>query len=117
VVNNSGSGGARKALAEMSMQELWNTLNLDVVSPAAITKAAIPHLRESKGSVVFNSSIMAIKPKATRLDYCASKAAMTMLAKVVALEEAPNGVRSNAVSPGAHTSDMVKESFKMKGCT
>ncbi len=39
--------------------------------------------------------------------YSASKAALTSLAKTTAIEEAPNGVRVNIISPGAIMSEMT----------
>ncbi len=44
--------------------------------------------------------------------YCASKAAVTQLAKAIALEEAPHGVRANVVSPGVILTDLVRKFFQ-----
>jgi len=41
--------------------------------------------------------------------YCTSKAALLMLSKSLALEEAPHGVRVNTVSPGVVFTDLVKD--------
>jgi NAD(P)-dependent dehydrogenase (short-subunit alcohol dehydrogenase family) len=48
--------------------------------------------------------------------YNCSKAALTMLAKTLALEEAGNGVRVNLVSPGPIMTDMLRM-FKEEGKT
>jgi len=42
---------------ELDAEEYRRLLNVNVVSPTALTKAALPKLRESKGAVVFISSI------------------------------------------------------------
>ncbi len=44
--------------------------------------------------------------------YGSSKAALTYLAKNLAIEEAKSGVRVNVVSPGAVVSDMLRGAFK-----
>ncbi len=43
--------------------------------------------------------------------YCPSKAAISSFARVLALEEAANGVRANIVSPGGICTDLVKKEF------
>ncbi len=43
--------------------------------------------------------------------YCPSKAAIASFARVLALEEAANGVRANVVSPGGICTDLVKKEF------
>ncbi len=48
--------------------------------------------------------------------YCASKGGLNMLMRVMALEEAPNGVRVNAVSPGAVLTDMMRGLCQAKTC-
>jgi len=64
VINNAGMGGARTPLVDFDMDVLTAVLNLNVVSPAAVTKAAIPHLRKTKGSLVFIASIIGGKKPA-----------------------------------------------------
>ncbi len=49
-------------------------------------------------------------------NYCASKAAVTMLAKTLALEEAAHKVRVNVVSPGAVFSEMSMGVFQGMRC-
>ena len=53
-----------------------------------------------QGTIIYVSSVAASRPCAEFASYCASKAALDQLARVVALEEAPNGVRVNVLSPG-----------------
>jgi NAD(P)-dependent dehydrogenase (short-subunit alcohol dehydrogenase family) len=52
------------------------------------------------------SSGAAVKPYAGWAAYCASKAAVDQLTRVVALEEAPHGLRAVALSPGLVDTDM-----------
>jgi NAD(P)-dependent dehydrogenase (short-subunit alcohol dehydrogenase family) len=75
----------------------WQT---NVRAPFALTQAAIPHLRRACGAVLFISSIAGRIGFATASGYCAAKGAIESLVRVLAVEEAPNGVRINAVAPG-----------------
>ncbi|ADB52801.1 SDR family NAD(P)-dependent oxidoreductase [Conexibacter woesei] len=73
---------------------------LNVRAPLHLTAAAIPHLRERRGSVLFFSSIGGRVGFASGVGYCASKGAVEQVVRALALEEAPNGVRVNAIAPG-----------------
>ncbi len=112
----------------MSPEVFKELLHMNVVSPQAMSKEAMLHLRKAQGNVVFISSIAGVYGILTKVyvfiikgfyfhllglsvgetlgGYCASKAALTHLAKAMALEEAPNGVRVNVISPGAIITDM-----------
>ena len=50
-------------------------------------------------------------------DYCSSKASLLMVMRCLAMEEAPKGVRVNAVSPGYVTTDMLIGIDGVKGKT
>ena len=64
------------------------------------TLAALPFLRESKGSIINISSVVSDRPVPNMTVYSASKAAVSCLSKGWAKELAPDGVRVNVVSPG-----------------
>jgi len=67
--------------------------------------------QERTGSAVFISSMSAqiVNVPQFQASYHASKAAVSMLAKAVAVEWAPAGIRVNAVEPGYMLSDMTRE--------
>ena len=60
----------------------------------------MPHLRESRGCIINNSSIQAYEPSTTLLDYAATKAAINNATVNLAAELGPDGIRVNAVAPG-----------------
>lgn len=75
----------------------WRT---NVHAPFALTVAALPELRSRKGNVIFLSSVAGRVGYTNATAYCATKGAIETLTKALALEEAPNRVRVNAITPG-----------------
>jgi NAD(P)-dependent dehydrogenase (short-subunit alcohol dehydrogenase family) len=65
-----------------------------------LAAAAIPALKRSEGVIVNLSSDAGIQGNQGAALYCASKGAVTLFTKALALELAPDGVRVNAVCPG-----------------
>jgi len=72
----------------------------NVFGLVAITKAALPKLIESRGTIVNVSSTSARKPTANQSIYAATKAAVESLTRSWAIELGPSGVRVNAIAPG-----------------
>jgi NAD(P)-dependent dehydrogenase (short-subunit alcohol dehydrogenase family) len=72
----------------------------NVRAPYALTLAGLPALRQRKGSVVFFSSIAGKVGFPGATAYCATKGAIEQVTRALAVEEAPNGVRVNAIAPG-----------------
>ena len=75
-------------------------------------QAAHPALRESRGAIVATASMSGSYPHAHLGAYAASKAAVIMLAKVMAQEFGPDGIRVNTVSPGMVRTGMTEQVYK-----
>lgn len=73
-------------------------INLDV--PFFLSRAALPHLLKSTGSIVNIASNWGIKGGERAAAYCASKGAIVLLTKAMAIDYARDGIRINAVCPG-----------------
>jgi len=71
-------------------------------------KASAPALRVSRGSLTLIASDAGIQANKGAAVYCASKAAVVLLAKTLALDLAGDGVRVNAVCPGDVATPMLQ---------
>jgi 2,4-dienoyl-CoA reductase [(3E)-enoyl-CoA-producing], peroxisomal len=63
-------------------------------------KATIPHLKKSKGSILFVSATLHYRGTVLQAHVSAAKAGVDALSQVVAVEYGPYGVRSNVIAPG-----------------
>lgn len=98
LVNNAGL--ARFApLEAASDDDFERLLATNVRAPAALIRAALPHLRRERGAVVNVSSVGGVLAMPGRSFYGAGKAALNSLTRSLARELAPD-VRVNAVLPG-----------------
>lgn len=99
LVNNAGM--MQEALVEDTTLEDWErTLAVNLTTPFAIIKAALPHLRATQGSIVNVGSIEGLASNPRHAAYCASKAGLHGLTRAVAIDHSGEGVRCNAVAPG-----------------
>lgn len=83
-------------------------MNVNVKAAFFTCAAAIPHLRESRGAIINIASDAGHQGNRNAAAYCASKGALTLLSKTLALDLAPDGVRVNAVSPGDIATPMLE---------
>ncbi|MEO1246074.1 MAG: SDR family oxidoreductase [Pseudomonadota bacterium] len=81
------------------------TINLDV--PFYLSRAAIPHLVETEGSIVNISSYWALSAGERTVAYSTSKAAVLLLTKAMAKDHGGDGVRVNAICPGGVDTPML----------
>lgn len=92
-----------KPLGEMELSEWQRTMRINVDSVVTLYGNAWPLLEQSRqgGRVVVIASKNVIAPGAGAAAYSASKAALTQLSRVAALEWAPKGIRVNLMHPDA----------------
>jgi NAD(P)-dependent dehydrogenase (short-subunit alcohol dehydrogenase family) len=98
LVNSAGIGIAR-TIGELTTKhwDLQQAVNLR--GTFLVTRAALPHLRETKGYVFNLASIAGTIPTPGLSGYAASKAAVISLTRSLVREEADNGVRASALCP------------------
>lgn len=91
-----------------SSEDDWHKVmrtNVDGVFYA--TRAVLPHLLRSKGTIINVSSVSGLGGDWYQSFYNASKAAVSNLTRSLALELAPHGVRVNAVNPSLTLTEMT----------
>jgi len=88
-------------LAEAEAKEWDAILGVNVLAAAYVCKAAIPHLRAARGGTIVNvSSVYGVMGRVGMGQYDTTKAAILGFTRALAVEEAPHGIRVNAVCPG-----------------
>ena len=81
--------------------EGWDsTIRINLTGPFLLARAALPHLIETRGSIVNISSTSAWLAGPASASYCTSKAGLVMLTGCLANDYGPQGVRANCVCPG-----------------
>jgi 3-oxoacyl-[acyl-carrier protein] reductase len=99
LVNNVGF--AIQARFEDVPDADWDAMwELNVMSYVRAIRAALPHLRASRGTIVNVSSTAGKRPSTGMPHYSVTKAAVLSLSRLVADVYAGEGIRCNAVTPG-----------------
>lgn len=107
LVNNAGVLGPIASVAEAD-PALWRyAVEVNLLAPLFFTREALPALRESAGRVVNVSTGAAVQPIPIFSAYCASKAGLTQLNRVLALEEP--AVTFVCLSPGVVDTSMQEK--------
>jgi NAD(P)-dependent dehydrogenase (short-subunit alcohol dehydrogenase family) len=113
LVNSAGIGAGRPI--DECDEQMWDDhVDVNLKGLFFTCQAALPELRKSKGNIVNISSDAGLIGVPGIVVYCGSKGGVVMMARAMALEEAPNGVRVNSVCPGYVDTDMIRLSAQRK---
>jgi NAD(P)-dependent dehydrogenase (short-subunit alcohol dehydrogenase family) len=100
LVNNAGVN-IPGVFHEVTDETIAKTLSVNVAGAMYLSRAAIPHmLRNKRGSIVNMSSVNGLVSEPFLSVYSASKGAIVMLTRGIALDYAKTGIRCNAICPG-----------------
>ncbi len=100
LVSNAGIQGGPSA-DPLDMSVFDRVLAVNLRSMVVLTKHALPHMAGREGaSVILISSISAIRGNAKIDAYALAKAGVSQLARNIAVQWGPKGVRANAIAPG-----------------
>jgi NAD(P)-dependent dehydrogenase (short-subunit alcohol dehydrogenase family) len=100
LINVAGGLTVTKPLAETSGEEWRREIQRNAETVLTTCRAALPMLRESRGSIVNFASPAGERAVKELGAYSAAKAAVIALTRAMALEELGHGVRVNAIAPG-----------------
>ena len=112
LVNNFGTSNPGKDLdfAHTDPAVFLDTVNLNLRSVFMASQAAAKHMaNHSGGSIINISSVGGIVPDISQVAYGTSKAAINYLTKLIAVHEAKNRIRCNAVLPGMTATEAVEK--------
>lgn len=108
LVNNAGVhiGGAA---AQLPVADFNQTLALNVTAVMVACREAYPYLRKQGGAIVNIGSMFDKMGVRDNLAYCASKAAVAAMTRVLAVEWADDGISVVNVAPGYIRTDLNKD--------
>ena len=100
LVNNAGI--TKDGLMLRMSEQQWDAvINVNLKSAFNFIHACVPvMMRQRGGSIINMASVVGVHGNAGQANYAASKAGMIALAKSIAQEMGPKGIRANAIAPG-----------------
>ena len=106
LVNNAGI--TRDGLMMRMSEQQWDmVINVNLKSAFNFIHAVTPIMMKQKGGSINMASVVGVSGNAGQCNYSASKAGLIGLAKSIAKELGPRGVRANAIAPGFIITDMT----------
>jgi len=109
--NNAGGSTPQDGpVTEVSEEEFWRVMKLDVYGTFICSKIGIPLIIKAGGGAVINmTSTLALIAVPGRDCYTAGKGAIAAMTRSMAVEYAPHKIRVNAIAPSVTLSDRVKK--------
>jgi len=98
LINDAGVDHLGK-LDEGDFADFTKVIETDLYGVVHMSRAAIAHLRKSRGCIINVSSVSGLGGDWNHSFYCAAKGAVSNFTRALAMDEASNGVRVNAVNP------------------
>lgn len=109
--NNAGTTGDMAPVADLSAENWETVLRTNLTSAFFLAKYQLPALvARGAGSLVFTSSFVGHATGFPGMGaYAAAKAGLVGLARTIAVEYGPSGIRANALLPGGTETDMAPQ--------
>ena len=109
LVNNAGI--TKDGLMMRMSEAQWDAvINVNLKSAFNFIHAVTPVMaKQRSGSLINMSSVVGVSGNAGQCNYSASKAGMIGLAKSIAKEMGPRGIRANCIAPGFLITDMTNQ--------
>lgn len=110
LINNCGVQFPQNSILDISSAQLRDTFETNIYTFFYLTKAVLPHLKANT-SIINTTSITAFAGKKNLIDYSATKGAILVFTKSLALSLADQKIRVNAVAPGPIWTPLIPSSF------
>jgi meso-butanediol dehydrogenase/(S,S)-butanediol dehydrogenase/diacetyl reductase len=114
LVNNAGII-IRGKVGDTSDEDWRETMTVNLDVPFFMSRAALPHLVTSEGSIVNIASDWGLRGGERASAYCASKGGLVLLTKAMARDYARDGLRINAICPGDVDTPMLAAEAEAEG--
>ncbi|KAF0227862.1 MAG: 3-oxoacyl-acyl-carrier protein [Beijerinckiaceae bacterium] len=101
IVNNAGTSHRNKPMIEVTEEEFDRVFAVNVKSIYNFAVAGVPHMQANGGAIINIGSTAGIRPRPGLTWYNASKGAVNLVSKSMAVELAPYKIRVNAIAPVA----------------
>lgn len=109
LINNAGIH-LKKPMAEVTEADLQRQMQIHVLGAHALSRAAFALMKpRGKGSIIFIASMASLFGIPLIGAYAAAKSALLGLARTMAVEWSPHGIRVNAIAPGWIETDITRQ--------
>jgi NAD(P)-dependent dehydrogenase (short-subunit alcohol dehydrogenase family) len=108
LVSNAGIHFARR-IEEYTDDDIDRIVSVNLKGTLHVVRAALPHLRAARGSIISVSSMTGLVGQDRGAVYVATKGALISLTKALALELAGDGIRVNCVCPAGVDTPLMRE--------
>ena len=105
----------RATVTELSEADWDLVMDVNAKSVFLMSRAAMPPLAEARGNIVNIASGWGLAAGPRAAAYCASKAAVVLLTKAMAIDHGPQGVRVNCICPGDTDTPMLRSEARQIG--
>lgn len=112
LVNNAAEQHPQKKIEEINQDQLIRTFSSNIFLMFYFVKAAAPHLKKQKKSVIINTaSVTAYRGSPALLDYSATKGAIVSFTRSLSQNLVKDKIRVNAVAPGPIWTPLIASTF------
>ena len=115
VLINSAGLSMRGCFGELNPKVFRDVFDINVLGVTNLTIPCLKHIRESKGSIIFISSLAGIRGLPGLSAYCASKMALRGIAESIRIEEAQSGIHVGLILIGQTQIDEGKITMSSTG--
>lgn len=110
LINNCAVQFPQNSILDITSEQLKNTFETNIFSYFYLTKSVLPFL-EANSSIINTTSVTAFEGNKTLIDYSATKGAISVFTKSLALSLSDQKIRVNAVAPGPIWTPLIPSSF------